>query len=136
MKSRSLVASMRVRRRRSEPQLARGNRAIQRQRRSCDCARSQRAEIQPCRAIVQPRDVPQNHLHICEQPMRHQHRLGPLQMRVARHHGIAGLFRLLQQRFCPSLQCVDNQSDLLPHIQPQVGRDLFVSAAPGVQLQP
>ncbi len=56
--------------------------AIQRQNRSGHRARAQRTNIQPLAAVAQPIDVAQKHLDIRQQPMRNQHRLGALQMRV------------------------------------------------------
>ena len=51
--------------------------------------------------------------------MRHQHRLGALQMRIARHHRIAGLARLLNQRRGPRREPFDDRFDLAAHIKPQ-----------------
>ena len=118
------------------PKLTRGNRPVQRQRRSGHGARSQRTEVQPRGAILQPVRIAQRHLHIRQQPMRNKHRLGPLQMRVARHHGLAGLARLFHQRLRPRCKPVHGESDLFAHEEPQVRRDLFVAAAPGVKLEP
>ena len=116
--------------------LVRRNRAIERQRRAGNRSRSQRTVIQPRRAILQPRGIAQQHLHIRLQPMRHQHRLRALQMRIARHHRIAGRVRQLNQRISPCRQPFNDQPDLFAHIQAQVRRNLLVAAAPRMQLQP
>ena len=104
-----------VRGRRSESQLARGNRPVERQRCSGHSSRSQRTEVQPRRAILQPARIAQHHLHVSQQPVRHQHRLRALQMRIARHHRVAGLARLLHQRPCPRCQPVDSSSIARAH---------------------
>ena len=79
--------------------------------------------------------IAQRHLHIRQQPMRDEHRLGPLQVRVARHHSVAGVARLLDQRSGPRGEAVDDKLDLRAHIEAQVGGNLFVAAAAGVQLE-
>jgi hypothetical protein len=65
--------------------------------------------------------------------MSNQHRLGPLHVRVAGHHRFAGGARLLDQRIGPCGKSFDRESDLPAHIEPQIGGDLFVAAAAGVQ---
>jgi hypothetical protein len=65
--------------------------------------------------------------------MAERHRLCGLQMREARHHGRGMLQRLLGQR----LLVVGEQSvdvvDPRPHPEPEIGRDLIVARARGVQ---
>ena len=125
-----------VRRRRSESQLARGHRPVELKRCSGHRARSQWTEVQPRRAILQPVRIAQRHLNVSQQPVRNKDRLGPLQMRVARHWGVAGAASLLDERSGPRSQPVDCAADRIAHIKPQVGSDLFVAAAAGVQLEP
>ena len=96
-KSRSLVASMLFARRLGEVQLVRNSVAIQRQNRSRHRARAQRTNIQPLAAIVQAIDIAQEHLDVRQQPVRYQHRLGPLQVRVRRHDILARRFGLLHE---------------------------------------
>ncbi len=68
--------------------------------------------------------------------MGDQHRFGALQMGVGGHRRVARGFGLLDQLPAPSPQ--DEPAiglHLLPHVQPQVGGNLLVAAAAGVQLQ-
>ncbi len=51
--------------------------------------------------------IAQRHLHVSQQPMRDEHRLGALQMRVAGHHRVAGGARLLDERIGPRGEPVD-----------------------------
>ena len=83
--------------RRIELQRLRDTCAIERQDRPSHCSRAQRTLIQPLAAIGQPSQVAQEHLDVRQQPMRHQHWFGTLQMRVRRHRGIAGLLRLVHE---------------------------------------
>ncbi len=66
--------------------------------------------------------------------MRAQNGLGALPVRVAGQHGIAQLFRAAEQDFVPLAQLPPESLDLLPDEQPQISCDLFVAAAPGVEL--
>ena len=67
--------------------------------------------------------------------MRNQHRLCPLQMRVAGHDCVAGRAPLFDERARPVCKAFDHELDLSANIEPQVGGDLFVAAAAGVQLE-
>ncbi len=66
--------------------------------------------------------------------MTDQNRFGPLQMRVRRHRGIAGLFRAIDDCAAKLAQFLPQLIDCGPHIQPQVGRNLLIAAASAVQL--
>ena len=104
------------------------------QRRARDRARSQRTNIQPLAAIRKPVRIAQKHLDISQQPVSHQHRLRPLQMRVRRHRRIRSLLRAIGDHSAQFGQFVPQLIDRRPHVQPQVGRDLLVAAAAAVQL--
>ena len=77
--------------------------------------------IQPLAAIRQTIHVAQKHLDIRQQPMRHQHRLGALQMRVSRHGALSpGGFRLLhdlRRAYELRASSCDDLIDLLAHVQ-------------------
>ena len=67
--------------------------------------------------------------------MREQHRLGPLQVRVAGEVDVVGRGRRTSTQHL--LQLVDARGDvgaLAAHEQPQGGGDLVVAAAAGVEL--
>ena len=87
--------------RRSEAEFARSDGAVERKRGAGDRARSERAIVQARSAILQARRIAQNHLHVRQQPVRNQHRLGALQVRIAWHHVFAGGVRLIDQRASP-----------------------------------
>ncbi len=108
--------------------------AIQRENRSRHRTRTQRTNIQPLAAVVQPIQIAQEHFDIRQQPMRYQHRLGALQVGVSRHDILACRFRLLHELADKLDQQLRNLVDLLAYIQPQVGGNLLVAAAAGVQL--
>ncbi len=108
---------------------------IQDQRRAGNSARAERAEIEPPAAVAQPAGIAQKHLAIGQQPVRHQHRLGTLQMGVGRHGRHARLFCAP----CNRLHQLQQQAgDLVArgaHEQTQVGCDLLVAAASCVQFE-
>jgi hypothetical protein len=65
-----------------------------------------------------------------------EHRLGALHVRVAGHHGIAGCFAsLLDKRAGPCGESCDDEIDLRADVEAQVGGDLLVAAAAGVELE-
>ena len=67
--------------------------------------------------------------------MRNQHRFSALHVRIAGHDSIAGGFGLLDQRTDPDDQGIEGEADLFAHIEAQIGGDLFVAAAAGVELE-
>ena len=67
--------------------------------------------------------------------MRDQHRFGALQMRVSGHGRFTGAPGLGEQRRDQLFQVCGRGTARLAHEQPQIGRDLLVAAAPGVQLE-
>ncbi len=133
-KSRSLVASMLFAVAAVESEAVRHQSPIQRQRRPRHRARSQRANVQPLPAVRQPIRIAQKHFDIRQQPMSHQHRFRPLQMRVRRHGSIRSLFRAIHQHAAQFGKFLPQLIDRRPHVQPQVGRNLLIAAAAAVQL--
>ena len=67
--------------------------------------------------------------------MRNQHRLGTLQVSVTGHHRVAGGTGLLDQRIGPGGQSILHKADLFAHIETEVGGNLLIAAASGVQLE-
>ena len=98
-------------------------------------SRSQRTEIQACRAIEEAIGIAQCHLNISKQPMRYQNRLRPLQMRVARHDGFACVAPLRNQSGGPGCEPADDKLDLSAHIKAQVRCNLLIAAAARVQFE-
>ena len=66
--------------------------------------------------------------------VRQQHRLGSLQVRVARQIGRAGRDRTLEQHLLKAEHSIRNDAQLPLAPQPQRGRHLVVAAASGVEL--
>ena len=66
--------------------------------------------------------------------MRHQHRLGTLQVRVGRHRAFAGNVGLVDEFTSKLDQQIAYGINLLANIEPQIGGDLLVAAASRVQL--
>src|SRR5450631_1731291 len=111
------------------------NCAVELQRRTCYGAGSQRTKIETIATIQQAGDIPQQHFHICLQPMRNQHRLSALQMRIGGHHRFACRVRLLGQGRRPLCQLARENSNAFPDVQSKVRSDLFITAPPCMQLQ-
>ncbi len=120
----------------SEAQFARGNGAIKRERCSGNGSRSQRAIVEARGAIPQARRIAQDHFDIGQKPVRNQHRLRALQVRVAGHHGLARRVCLIDKGTRPRSKAFDYPLNLGADVEPQVGGDLFVAAAACVQLEP
>ena len=77
--------------------------------------------------------VARRHLDIGEQMMAERHRLRRLQMGEARHHGRRMFERLLRQRALIGGERGVDPVDRVAHPQPEVGRDLIVARARGMQ---
>ncbi len=69
-----------------------------------------------------------------EQPVTEQHRLRLLKVRVARHDRVQVLLGLVQQSSLQAIQSLLQYGQLAQQIQPQVGADLVVARAAGVEL--
>jgi hypothetical protein len=65
--------------------------------------------------------------------MRDEHRLGAAQVRVGRHHRVAGGRRLIGEDLDEGLERFLKQRNPPLQIKPQIQRDLLVSRTPGVQ---
>ena len=87
------------------------------------------------RACCRRSAIAREHLEVGEQIMRPQHRLRPPQMRVARNHRIRILARPASA--APPADPASSRSSVShagAQLQPDVERNLFVAAAPGVDL--
>ena len=83
--------------------------------------------------VGEPAAVARRHLDVSEKMMPERHRLRGLQMREARHHRAGVLQRLLGQRLLVVAEQPVDVVDPRPHPQPEIGRDLIVARARGVQ---
>ena len=116
-----------------EAERLRGRVAVDRKRRAGKGRGTQRRFIEPLARIRKAAAVARGHLDIGEQMMAERHRLRGLQMREARHHGCRMFARARHQRALETgqrrVQLVDGVAD----IEAEVGGDLVVARARGVQ---
>ncbi len=63
--------------------------AVERERCSCDRSRAQRTKVHALASIGEAGDVALDHADVGEEPVRHEDRLGALQVGVRGHHGFA-----------------------------------------------
>ncbi len=68
--------------------------------------------------------------------MPDQNRLCPLQVRVSWNRCITSLLRAIHEDAAQLRQFFPQLIDRRPDVQPQIGRNLFIAAAPAVQLVP
>ena len=69
--------------------------------------------------------------HMCD-----QHRLGPTQVRVRGHDGLARRLRLVRECLDEPSQRQPNRGNASHQVQPDIDRHLFVSRTAGVQTAP
>ena len=84
-------------------------------------------------AIDQALMVAAEHFEPGQQVMPEGHRLGRLQVGEARHDGVGFALGLLQQALLQAGDFAQDQVDFVTQPQANVGGDLVVAAAPGVQ---
>ncbi len=123
----------RIRRGPVEAERLRGGVAIEIERRAGDRARAERALIEPLARIGEPAAVPRRHFDIGEQVMAEGDRLGRLHMGEAGHHRVGVRLRLLGERVLKVPQCGFQIVDGVAYPQPEVGGDLVVAGARGMQ---
>ena len=133
-KSRSLTASSELANTSAKPSACGRRRRVDRQRRAGQRTGAERRHVESLDGGDEPVDVAGQRPAVGQQVVGEQHRLGPLEVGVAGQVGVAGRLGPGQQHV---LQGDDEPGDgdqlaLAP--QPQVGGDLVVAAAGGVQL--
>ena len=119
---------------RAEAELRAHTLAIQRQRRPCQRAAAQRHDVAACTRVSQALDVALQHLDVSEQMVREAHHLGALQVRVPGHGVAAVLAGSPDERL---LEVGEREHELAARVlrpAAEVGGDLVVAAAPGLQL--
>src|SRR5437867_5810457 len=118
---------------RLEPQLASDLRAVDRKGGSGERHGPEREAVHAPPAVGKARAVALEHLEIRKQVMPESHRLSDLQVGETRHHGGGMFFRLIEE---PLLQLSREAPDLVDRLaqpQTQIGCDLIVARAGGVQ---
>ena len=122
-----------VGRRPVEAEHAGGPVAVDGKRRAGQGGGAERAFVQAPAGVGNAAAVAAEHLDIGEQVVAERHRLCRLEMRVAGHHRVGVLFGPVDQdtlkRPQPAIEAVEG----IAHPQPEVGGDLVVAAAGGVQ---
>ena len=110
-----------------------GGAAVDRPGRAGERRGAQRALVQPPAAIDEAAAVAIKHLHIGEEVMPEGNRLGALQMREARHHGVGMFGGLRRQRHLQGMQLAVDVVDGVAHPEAEIRRHLVVAGAGGVQ---
>ena len=123
----------RVRGRPVEAERLGGHGAVERKRGAGQRRGAQRAFIAAPAGVGEAAAVAGGHFHIGEQVMAEGHGLGGLQVGEARHHRSGMGQRLLGKRALVGGQARIEPVDGVAHPQPEVGRDLVVARARGVQ---
>jgi len=108
--------------------------AVDRHRRARQGRSTERADVDPLQQIGQAGPVALGHLHVGQQVMGQADRLGPLQVGVTRDHHLGMGLGLGQQGPLEAHQGRIDLGDAATQPQAQVGADLIVAGAAGVQL--
>ena len=106
---------------------------IDRVARTGECGRAERQAVHAGAAVAHALRVAREHLDVREQVMAERDGLGDLQVREARHDRVGVLFREVEQRAAQVVQQAADAVDLAAQPQADVGRDLVVTRAAGVQ---
>ncbi len=120
---------------RGEAELAGGDGAVESEGCAGDCAGAERAEVEAGGAVLKARDVAEGHLDVGEKPVGDEDGLGALEVGVAGHDGFAGAGGLGDKSAGPGCERVDDAGDFGADVEAQVGGDLLVAAAAGVELE-
>ena len=133
-KSRSLTASMELSDGPVEAELGGDGVRVEPQRGAGQRAGAQRADRRPLVPVLQPVDVAGDRVRVRQQLVGDEHRLGVLQVRHARRGDVLVPLGEPEQRELQRRQLRHQRADVVPQVQPQVGGDLVVAAAPGAEL--
>jgi hypothetical protein len=123
----------RIRRRPRKAERFGRHRAIDRKGRAGERRGAERAFVEPLARIGEAAAVARRHLDISQQMMAEGHRLRRLQMREARHHGRRVIERLHGERPLIIRERSVDAVDRIADPQPEVGGDLIVARARGMQ---
>ena len=123
----------RVRRRARKTERLRRHGAIERKRRTGKRAGAKRAFVEPFARVGETAAVARRHLDIGEQMVAERDRLRRLQVGKSRHHRCRMFERLLGER---ALVCGEQPRRFVDRVtdpEPEIGRDLIVARARGMQ---
>ena len=123
----------RIRHRRFETERLRRRVSVDRECGAGERRGAERTEIRALARIGEPAAVARGHLHVCEQVVPEGDGLRRLQMGEARHHGGGVFERLLRERALVGGERHVDGIDRGLDPQPEIGRDLVVARARGVQ---
>ena len=102
--------------------------------RAGQCARTQRAAQHAIHGVAEAVGIAPQHLDVGQAPVREQHGLRALHVREAGEHRVFLALGEFQQALVGRVDLGQTHADLLHAPQAQVGADLVVAAAAGVQL--
>ena len=106
---------------------------IDRMRRRGERARTERGLVGAKRSVGDAAAIAIEHALVGEQVMREPHRLRALEVRVTGHQRLDVIARLREQRAAKLVDAIDQTLRGRARVEPQVGRDLIVAAACGVE---
>ena len=117
-----------------EAEILRDTVGVERERRAGERAGAERRDVGPAQGVEQPVDVASECPAVGQQMVGEENGLGPLQMGVAREVGVLRLDGALQQHLLQRDDAAGQLRQCPLHEQPEIGGDLIVAAAAGVQL--
>ena len=133
-KSRSLTASSELSNTAAKPRSAAVPSGSSGERRAGEGAGAERRDVGPDAGGEQPVDVAGQRPAVGQEVVGQQHGLGPLQVRVAGEVGVAGRLGPGEQRPLEREHRRGHLGQRPLRVEPQVGGDLVVAAAAGVEL--
>ena len=133
-KSRSDTASIELRAGRSKAKARGGRVAVDRKAGAGQRGGAERAFVEPRAGVGEAAAIAPEHLDIGQEMMAEGDRLGRLQVGEARHDAGAVLLGAAEQRRLQVAQQPVGRVDRIAYPQAQIGRDLVVARARGVQL--
>ena len=133
-KSRSEDGVHAVRRHGREAELPGDGFAVHRVGHAGECSAAEREHVGPGAGLPEALCVPAEHLEVGQHVVGEEHGLGPLEMRVARHHGVGVSFGQPDQRDAQPVDSVQDVADGLLHVQAHVDGDLVVARPRRVEL--
>ena len=107
---------------------------IERQARTGERARAERRDVGALQAVAPAVEIAAERPEVREQMVREQHRLRPLEVRVAGEVHVGGFLGPAQQHRLELVDARRLHPALAAQVQAQIERDLVVAAAAGVQL--
>ena len=119
---------------RGEPEVARERLAVDREGGAREGGGAERHHVDARARVAEPPAIALEHEDVGEQVVGQQHRLGPLQVRVARHRRLAVPLGLRDERALHLDEARVHVVEDLSEIQALIQRDLVVAGAAGVEL--